>query len=180
MNRVWSMVLAIAACQMAFGAKSPVLATDAPAQNVIFDLNRDLPPTDARFDCSRGRECRYLPSNFGPFHITYALADFGTGQLYRMELKLRAPQGHVRDWLVREVGPPYKVDQQATEWRPNHDGEIFLSSSDEGTTLVFYFGVSPPPPALACVGPDDSEWFRHEESVKIASRDKKQADEERC
>src|SRR4051812_1317693 len=70
MNRVWSMVLAIAACQVAFGAISPALAGDAPAQSVIFDLNRDLPPTDARFDCSRGRECRYLPSNFGPFHIT--------------------------------------------------------------------------------------------------------------
>ena len=176
MNRVWSVVLAIAG----FGAISPALAADAPAQDVIFDLNRDLPRTDARFDCSRGRECRYLPSNFGPFHITYALADFGTGQLYRMELKLRAHQRDVRDWLVSEVGPPYKVDQQVTAWRPNHDGEIFLSSSDEGATLVLYFGVNPPPPPIACVDPEDREWFRHEGSVKIASGNKKRADEERC
>ena len=176
------LLVLFATLPLALYISGPAPAAEMPAPNLILDLNKDLKPDDPRFQCG-GIQCPYHPADFGPFHISYARADFGSGRLEYLNLQLKAPEADVRAWLVGLLGEPSKTIDKETIWNPYDGGWVDLTPGDGKTYLSLSFRDAPPV-IIACPGEDYDKAFEHpdpvEPKVEVAVADESGDDEEHC
>jgi len=152
----------------------------AAGEPEIEGLNKEVALGNPAFDCSRGYlRCRYTRTTFGPFALSRAEAQFGSGKLDWLLLNFRASKKDVLAWLIEQKGPPTGQLNEGRDdyWTFGHGVGFDLFELDGRADLRISFRDTPPLHE-ACTDAEQEAWFDIA-PPKLAMR-ATDDDEERC